>query len=261
IVRDFGKHAESKGWSRTQFQVFLNNKPDIRFQRHENEGAWWRLYEPVSAEDHLALRYFARRSAEALKDVKNVNIKFRADLSRPQCRRDYLDGVLGVDCVAGSYRRYPELVFNRGEEVWIYGGVPISRGGGEAARAWTIQCYLDGADGLVPWLTLGTAKAWEKPEDTALLLPPRPGMERRAVATLRLKGLRRGEQDVELLRLLLQKLKASRDDVRGGIAQALGLLGDFKKTSEEDAGRIDYGHLDPDRFESLRRSILEALDK
>ena len=260
IVREFASHAAAKGWSRTQFHVFLNNKPDIRMQRKENVGAWWRLDEPVSAEDHLANRYFAKRTVDAVKDLKNVQVLFRADLSRPQCRRDYLDGVLGLDVVAGSYRQYPELVFNRGEEVWIYGGVPVSRGG-EAGRAWTIQCYLDGADGLLPWLALGSVNAWQKEEDTALVLPPKPGMEKRAYATLRLKGLRRGEQDVELIHLVLQKLKASREDVRGGIAQALGLLGDFKKTSEVDAGRIDYGQLDPDKFEALRRSLLEALDK
>jgi hypothetical protein len=260
IVREFATHAAAKGWSRTQFQVFLNNKPDIRFQRHENQGAWWRLDEPVSGEDHLALRYFAKRAVDAVKDVRNVKVVFRADLSRPQWRRDYLDGVLGLDVVAGSYRQYPELVFGRGEEVWIYGGVPISRGG-EAGRAWTLQCYLDGAQGLVPWLALGTAQAWEKEEDTALLLPPRPGMEKRAYATLRLKGLRRGQQDVELLHQLLGKMKASREEVRGGIAHALGLLGDFKKTSDVDAGRIDYGQLDPDRFEALRRALLEALEK
>lgn len=260
MVREFATHAESKGWSRTQFHVFLNNKPDIRFTRKENEGAWWRLDEPVSAEDHLAIRYFAKRSADALRDLQKVDVKFRADLSRPQCRRDYLDGVLGLDVVAGSYRQYPELVFNRGEKVWIYGGVPIG-GSGESARAWTIQCYLDGADGLLPWLALGTPGSWNKPEDTALLLPPRAGMDRRAYATLRLKGMRRGQQDVELLHLLLKKMKASRIELRGGIAKALGLLGSFKKTSEEDAGQIDYGQLDPDKFEALRRSILEALDR
>jgi len=260
MVRDFGTHAASKGWSRTQFQVFLNNKPDIRFHRHENEGAWWRLDEPVSPEDHLAIRYFGQRAVEAVKDLKAVQIKFRADLSRPQCRRDFLDGVLGLDCVAGSYRQYPDLVFNRGEEVWIYGGVPIG-GSGEAGRAWAFQCFLDGADGAVPWLALGEAGAWDKAEDTALLLPPKAGMEKRAYATLRLKSLRRGELDSELLRMVLAKMKASRDEVRGGISQALGLLGNFKKTSEVDAGQIDYGHLDPDRFEALRRSMLEALDK
>jgi hypothetical protein len=260
IVREFGSHAVSKGWTRTQFQVFLNNKPDVRFQRHQAEGSWWRLDEPVSVEDHLALRHFGRRAAEAAKDLKSIDIKFRADLSRPQCRRDLLDGILGLDVVAGTYRRYPELVFNRGEEVWIYGGVPIG-GSGQAARAWTIQCYLDGADGVVPWLALGDAAAWDRPQDTALLLPPKAGMEKRAYATLRLKGLRRGEQDAELLRLALLKVKAAREDVREGLAASLGLLGTFKKDSETDAGRVDYGRLDPDRFEAMHRSLLEVLDK
>src|SRR5204862_8355548 len=138
-----------------------------------------------------------------------------------------LDGVLGLDVVAGSYRRYPEMVFDRGEEVWVYGGVPMG-GSGEAARAWAIQVYLDGADGVVPWLALGDAAAWDKAEDTALLLPPKAGMEKRPYATLRLKGLRRGELDAELLRLALAKVKATREDVRPGLAQALGLLGSFK---------------------------------
>jgi hypothetical protein len=259
IVREFGAHASAKGWSRTQFQVFLNNKPDVRFQRHQAEGSWWRLDEPVSAEDHLALRYFGRRAVDAVKNLGSVQIKFRADLSRPQCRRDYLDGILGLAVVAGSYRQYPDLVFGRGEEVWIYGGVPIG-GSGQAARAWALQCYLDGADGVVPWLALGEAGAWDKPEDTALLLPPRAGMDRRAYPTLRLKGLRRGELDVELLHLVLAKMKASRQDVHSGLAQALGLVGSFRKTSEEDAGQVDYGRLDPDRFEAVRRSLLEVLD-
>ncbi len=260
MVREFATHAAAKGWSRTQFQVFLNNKPDIRFTRKEKEGAWWRLDEPVSLEDHRALRYFAARSAEAVKDLRGVTVVFRADLSRPQCRRDTLDGLLGLDVVAGAYRRYPELVFKRGEEVWIYGGVPIG-GGGQAARAWAIQGYIDGADGVVPWLALGTAKAWETPMDTALLLPPRRDLERRPYATLRLKGLRRGQQDAELLRLALLKRKASREEIREGVAKALGLAGSFLKTSEEDAGRIEYGRLDPDRFEAFRRSLLEILDE
>ena len=138
MVREFSTHAASKGWSHTQFQVFLNNKPDVRWHRHENEGSWWRLDEPVSPEDHLALRYFGKRATEAIRDLKSVHVVFRADLSRPQCRRDFLDGVLGLDCVAGSYRRYPDLVFSRGEEVWIYGGVPIG-GSGEAGRAWVFH--------------------------------------------------------------------------------------------------------------------------
>jgi hypothetical protein len=260
VLRAFASHARERGWTRTQFQVFLNNKPDIRFVRRENEGAWWRLDEPVSAEDHLAIRYFAARCKDVSRAFKDLPVVFRADLSRPQWRRNYLDGMLDLDVVAGSYRRYPDFVFGRGEEVWIYGGVPAPGANGESGRAWALQSFLDGADGLVPWLTTGTDAAWDKPTDTALLLPPRAGMERRVHATLRLKGLRRAQQDIELLRLLLAKKKLSRAELRPGLAEALGLRASFVKTSEEDAGRMDYRDLDPDRFEAVRRAVLAELD-
>jgi len=61
--------------------------------------------------------------------------------------------------------------------------------------------------------------------------------------------------------VLLTKITALRAGVKPCCAKALGRLGSFIKTSEVDAGRIDYGHLDPDRFEVLRRSILEALGR
>ena len=77
MVREFGTHAASKNWTRTQFQVFLNNKPDIRFTRHENEGAWWRLDEPVSAEDHLALRYFGRRAVDHRSGIGSDELRDR----------------------------------------------------------------------------------------------------------------------------------------------------------------------------------------
>jgi hypothetical protein len=256
IIRDFARHAEEKGWTRTRAHVFLNNKPNIRLERKEPEGAWWRLDEPVSVDDHLAIRYFGLRSRDAAKAFPKVPILFRADLSRPQYRRELLDGLIGLDVVAGSYRRYPELVFGLGEDVWVYGGLPAPGANGQWGRAWALQAFLDGADGIVPWLALGTPKAWEVPEDTALLLPGKDG----PAATLRLKGLRRGQQDVELLRLLIAKRGWKRGELREGLFAALGLASGFKKVSEEDAGRVDFSDLDPARFEQVRRSVLQALD-
>jgi hypothetical protein len=254
MIRDFAAHAVEKGWLRTRPHVFLNNKPNIRLVRKEPEGAWWRLDEPLSVDDHLALRYFAVRTKAAAAGFPTLPIRFRADLSRPQCRRDLLDGLIGLDVVAGLYKRYPELVFGRGEDVWVYGGVPNPSGSGQWGRAWALRSFLDGADGIVPWQSIGDAKAFERLEDTALILPgPTP--------TLRLKGLRRGQQDVELLRLLLEKRKLTRDAVKVGVSDALGLAEKFTKTSEEDAGRVDFNALDPARFEAVRRSLLEALDR
>jgi hypothetical protein len=218
------------------------------------------LDEPVHAEDHLALRYFGKRAVEAVRDLKSVKVTFRADLSRPQLRRDFLDGVLGLDCCAGSYRQYPTSSSDAARRSGSTGGVPIG-GSGEAGRAWIFQCFLDGRRRRGPLARAGHPEGLGEGRGHGAPPAAESGMEKRAYATLRLKALRRGQQDVELLHLLLQKMKASREEVRGGIAQALGLLGDFKKTSEVDAGRT---RLRPAGFRQIRSAppgAPEALDK
>ena len=40
---------------------------------------------------------------------------FRADISRPQWRRDVLDGLLDYHVVGSAMREYPRLVFDRNE--------------------------------------------------------------------------------------------------------------------------------------------------
>ena len=259
LVRATAAHVVEKKWT-TDFHLYLNNKPFPR-EKGRQEGSWWCLDEPYSQDDFLALKYFYQAFKRGLKDVPGAPVRVRIDLSRPHWRRDHLDGLLDLNIVSGIYKQYPGFVFGKkGEEVWVYGGVPAPGANGESGRAWALQSFLDGADGIVPWLALGTAKAWDEAEDTALLLPPKGGMEPRAVATHRLKMLRRGQQDIELLRLLLAKKAWSRAEIRANVASQLGLRGAFLKTSELDAGRVDYGALDSDRFEALRRAVLAALD-
>lgn len=257
IVRATGEHLLQKKW-KTDFHFFLNNKPFPR-EKGRAEGSWWCLDEPYSQDDFLALNYYGKLFKKGL--PPGAPIRFRIDLSRPHWRRDHLDGLMDLNVISGIYRQYPAFVFGRPkEEVWVYGGLSAPGAPGESPRAWMLQCFLDGADGVVPWQTIGTAKAWDEPEETAVLLPPKPGMEPKAVATHRLKMLRRGQQDIELLRLLLAKKGWTRPEIRESVATQLGLRGSFVKTSDLDAGRIDYGALDSDRFEALRRAVLAALD-
>ncbi len=258
-VRGIAAHVVEKKW-KTDFHLYLNNKPFPR-EKGRAEGSWWCLDEPYSQDDFWALKYFGSLFKRGVQDVPGAPLRFRVDLSRPHWRRDHLDGLMGLDVISGIYKQYPGFVFGkRGEEVWVYGGVAGPGASGDSGRAWVLQSFLDGADGVVPWLALGEPKAWDVAEETALLLPPKPGMEARAYATQRLKSLRRGQQDVELLHLLLAKKGWARPEIRASAAAQLGLRGAFRKTSDLDAGRTDYGALEPDRFEALRRAVLAALD-
>jgi hypothetical protein len=195
-----------------------------------------------------------------LAKVPGAPLRFRVDLSRPQWRRGHLDGLVDLDVVSGIYREHPGLVFRRGEDVWTYGSVAAPGANGQSARAWCVQAFLDGCDGVVPWQSIGRQDSWGTPEETALILPATPGLPRGPCATLRLKMLRRGAQDAELLRLWLAKSRASRAAIRAGLSGFLRLAGDFRRSSAEDAGRTDHGRLDAEAFEGLRRAVLEALD-
>ncbi len=258
-VRAIATHVVEKKWT-TDFHIYLNNKPFPR-EKGRAEGSWWCLDEPYSQEDFRALKYFGGLFKQGLASTPGAPVRFRVDLSRPHWRRDHLDGLMDLDVISGIYKQYPKFVFGKkGEEVWVYGGVPAPGAAGDSGRAWVLQSFLDGADGVVPWQTLGDVKDWDAPEETALILPPKPGMEPRAYATHRLKMLRRAQQDVELLHLLLAKKGWTRPEIRSAVAAHLGLRGSFVKTSDLDAGRTDYGALDPDRFEALRRAVLAALD-
>ncbi|MCE9584261.1 MAG: hypothetical protein K8T20_17380, partial [Planctomycetes bacterium] len=255
-VVDAARHCQP--WSKTMFQLYLNDKN--MYWKADRDSSWWLLDEPAYRDDFLALAYFGRLTKESLAQVPGSSLKFRVDLSRPQWRREHLDGLVGIDVIGGVYREYPELVFGRGEDVWTYGSVAAPGANGQSARAWCVQAFLDGCDGVVPWLAIGTQDAWSKPVDTALILPAKPGLPRAPYATLRLKMLRRGEQDAELLRLWLAKSGATRPEIRTGLAAFLGLAGEFQKSSEDDAGHIDFSKLDAEQFEGLRRALLEALD-
>src|SRR5262249_40176458 len=154
----------------TTFLGFLNDKVDYRARG--SGTSWWLLDEPAWRDDFLALRWFAGRFRERAGSWKGrVRMSFRVDLSRPQWRREYLDGL--VDLVVTNAIRESggialETARRNGESLWAYGEPPLDPG---ETRAWCVRAWLDGADGLVPWQSVGTAKAWERPEPTALLYP------------------------------------------------------------------------------------------
>ncbi len=256
-VVDAARHCAS--WKGTSFQLYLNDKNN--YFKPDRDSCWWLLDEPAYRDDFLAIAYFGRLAKEGMAQVPGSPLTFRVDLSRPQYRREHLDGLVGLDIIGGVYRQYPGLVFGRGEDVWTYGSVAAPGANGQSARAWCLQAFLDGCDGIVPWQSIGRQDSWKTPEDTALLLPAAPGLPRGPYATLRLKMLRRGAQDAELLRLWLAKSKAQRGEIRAGLAAFLGLAGEFRKSSEDDAGRVDFGKLEAEKFEGLRRALLEALDE
>jgi hypothetical protein len=286
--RQIAEHFRDKGWNDTLFHGFLNNKVDFKKAGWARGSSPWLLDEPASFQDYWALRYFARAFHEGINQARPKSqgvasastgsdhphfprLVFRADISRPQWRRDALDGLLDYHVVGSAMREYPRLVFGRkrafGEIVVEYGGTNPVEASNFQPVGWSLDAWSLGADGVLPWQTVGTSESWRRGDELALFYPL-PGAEPGVVPSIRLKAYRRGQQDVEYLELWSRHrgLHLPRWAIGRQVRQNLHLAGSRQATATEpggaeDAGRIDYSQLRPQDLWALRIQLGQTLSE
>jgi len=287
-AREFAAHIQARRWTETLFQGFLNNKCDFKERGWSRATSPWLLDEPANFQDYWALRYFARAFHEGINQAWEAGagsrsnsappspgasaaprLVFRADISRPQWQRDSLDGLLDYLAVNSAMRTYPDLVFERkralGEIVVEYGGTNPVEASNVQPAGWCLDAWSLGADGILPWQTVGTADSWERADELSLFYPGRgrgPGSA--PIPSIRLKAYRRGQQDVEYLALWSSLHKEPRWAVGAQVRAALKLAGTRQGTDfagGEDAGRIEFDRLRPGNLWALRVALGEALSQ
>jgi hypothetical protein len=276
--RQIAEHLRDKRWNDTLFHGFLNNKNNFKANGWSRGSSPWLLDEPTNFQDYWALRYFAQAFHEGINQARPPahdaastmsfpRLVFRADVSRPQWRRDVLDGLLDYHVVGSAMRQYPRLVFDRkrrfGEIIIGYGGTNPVHGSNFQPVGWCLDAWSLGADGVLPWQTIGTAQSWQRGDELALFYPL-PAAESGVVPSVRLKAYRRGQQDVEYLTLWAHHRGLPRWAIGGQVREALHLSGSREATEAggaEDAGRIEQSGLRPQDYWSLRVRIGEALSQ
>jgi hypothetical protein len=275
-TRQIAAHLQSRGWTETLFEGFLNNKNNFKSEGWSHGASPWLLDEPANFQDFWALNYFARAFHEGVNQAIDgrrptpfPQLVFRADISRPQWRRDILDDLIDDHVVGSAMRQYPRLVFDRkkllGEIVLEYGSTNPIEDSNLQPVAWCIDVWSLGADGVVPWQTVGNAKSWDRADALALFYPDRlAGVQALPIPSIRLKAYRRGQQDVEYLTLWSQGHNEPRWAVGQAVRAQLKLAGTRQATGltgGEDAGRIDYGQLRPQDLWALRVAIGQVLSR
>lgn len=265
--RQMAEHFDQRGWHDTLFQCFQNGKNNFKENGWSRGSSPWLLDEPANFQDYWALRWFGLAFHEGAAAANGrAKMLFRCDISRPEWQRDSLDGVLDYNVVGGAFRRYRRMVLDRrracGQIVVEYGSANGIEDSNVQPAAWSIDAWSLGADGVLPWQTIGTAQSWRQADRLSLFYPPESGNGPPA-PSIRLKSFRRGQQDVEYLTLWSHVTGQPRWAVGDAVRKAMRLSGSRQGTGAvgEDAGVIAFADLRPADLWALRVALGRELSK
>lgn len=249
---EVARHFEEKGWTEPMVEFFLNNKVYFKKDDWRKCSAAWVFDEPVHTQDFWALRRFGMEFWKSVEPWGKVRLCYRADISRPQWQRDLLDDCVNVEVVSGALRTWWPRVRRRAQQhgnlYYMYGSASAAGAGTWANAAWCVESWSLGADGVVPWNTIGDMASWQKPTETSVLYPTAQG----PVPSLRLKSFLAGQQLVEYLAQFTAVSGHSRAEVIAAVRALPGLSAVLVKRSEADAGRSQFGTQTHEALKSLR---------
>jgi hypothetical protein len=267
VQRQFVEHFAERGWNRTEMQLFYGGKNTHRLDYGAN--MWWTTDEPYHWDDWLAVQFFANLWAQGRRalGVDSAIWSVRADLSRPMWTGRVLDTV--VDNVywgglsdARWYQRASWLSENAGLGIRAYGSVnPATESNTQTISA-LLRVWAHGANGFLPWQTLGDDASLDAVDNVAgtSLMVPGTRFERPVVGDMRLNALRDGEQIIEYLVILMERYRLQREQVAALLGRVLPLsTADATGGVPDDADAGRFSTLQDWQIAGLRRMVAELI--
>jgi hypothetical protein len=261
VVADWFTHANQKGWTRTAFEIYLNNK----YANVNPPTTLWVTEECVTADDFRAVGFFHQlyRDGQALANTPAVKWHFRIDIS-DRWGQNYgqLDNLINWQDLgngtadwywsAKMYRNY--MLDGDKQEDWIwYGTGPAPTGTGTGHARSFLQRWSQGYNGaLAYWSNFQTN--WTTAETLSIVYSgksvPGFGQYEGPVISTRLKMMRQAEQVLELLNLWAGAADLNRDMVRDALNAKYG------------SGTWDYSYasLDENGLYQLRADLQAQLE-
>jgi hypothetical protein len=237
--------------------MYLNNKYDWG-------GTYWTLDEPSGRDDWQALRFWAQLFKAGLAGARSTHFRFRGDVSRPWWQYDQLEGLMDTIYYNNEIFDLPGFAraYNRHlPDPHVYGTCNDIAAANHESALWCLKAYLLGLNGALPWNSLGEAESLRRPEATALIVPGTLAGYDGPVASLRVFALRRGAQDVEILRLLARQKGYSLDQMAALVAQKVDLGSSFTQTFPEEAAGVKFGETGAQAFAELKEGALALLSR
>ncbi|MBN2288075.1 MAG: hypothetical protein JXQ83_02005 [Candidatus Glassbacteria bacterium] len=266
VVCQMFEHFRKKGYTGTSFQVYLNNKyyykTDFFGMRGNIAGSsFWLLDEPVDYDDYDANRFFLQlvKDGYELAGAPEVKIDYRTDVSQPEMSRGLWDGLCNLWNSSGLIDFASTAMFRirriPGENYWRYGGETRISGKLINYQQNFLAVWAIGASGILPCWNVFGGGDWFRPGDLSIIYTGRDYARtgksyEGAFAGVRLKAIRRAQQDVEYLNLLAGKKGWTRERVRRALAPF---------ADDPAAYVLKFDNLGAGRLFELRRAVAQAV--
>ena len=224
VLAQFRLHAQEKGWTRTNFEVFFNQKKRYRYYAWDGDER-----KQEADRDHfLYYRDLIDRGARLAGEAgARARFIYRTDASwafAHDAPHDQIGPVFDLWVIGlGNFtwtRFGVEAIKARGQLAWWYGGC----GGPEQptmdADRQAVLCWRRGGDGFLPtWLTMAGDSALDRADPLSMLYPGRRFGYPRALGSIRLRSVRSATETTDCLemlgeggRKLVDELAEARDD-------------------------------------------------
>lgn len=227
----YRQHFLEKGWTRTTFQVYCNQKPN------DNNNIPWNLDEPKGIEDYRALRYYCDLTQAVFPADDPVTVRFRMDISHFYCdkHRGSMDKDLRVNggapvlapidiwavaihSLAGeSARRAARERVADGKSFWVYGDTPMLHQPAHTALLSIYRAWLDGFNGFMCWKSTLRLPGQDDGRDYIFYAGKAAG-QGGIFSSLRLKLLRQAIDDTRIMQLALEAGLLTREALQQRIA-------------------------------------------
>lgn len=264
VTKQFRKHCEEKGWTKTQLQIFCNNKHYGRKKAKRRNTSVWTLDEPSYARDFRALAFVYRTFHEPFKGT-TLNVVTRGDVSRPQWQGDRLDGACDLSVVSGAFYGHQPLIQRRiqehGDRYWFYGGSPGPNRDPTQIAAIYLKNWTLGCEGGLAYWTSFHGNDWDEVDALACVVASNHGYRGLAIPTDRIAAQRRIQQDIELFTLLSKRKGWSRRRVVRAVAAAINLASTTESKGADDPGRTSFKNIRAADLMKIRMAVLGLLDK
>lgn len=268
VLRQFADHLQQRGWTDTEYQVYLNNKYYWKRRDGSFSGggiSWWLLDEPYHWEDFRAIAWYGKLFGQAVGGRTEPQMVFRIDVSRPHLAFGTWDELRSIYYVSAYFYTKNAWLRQRrdtfGEQIRNYGSFHGLEQTNLTATAWPLKTWLNGGNGLLPWQTMADDANLEQFRNTAIFYPGvRFGIEG-PVVSLRLKALRSGTELVTLLAMLAGREGWNERQASLAVGERLDLGGGTITEFFDDAGRVAFSRLRPEQIAALKRDILNTLDE